>query len=200
LKTRTYKLWSREEISRLIRMHNLGSSVCKIAEALKRPIGSIYHKSILLNLQPLPLKDRFWKCVQKTDECWTWTAATTRAGYGVIRDENGKLLYAHHVSWLLAGNKKARLLMHECDCPGCVNPKHLKPGTHQMNVDDKVAKLRHRFGERNPMSKLVEEQVREIRELFRIGGISQSELGKRYRVHQSLISLIVRRKIWRRTL
>jgi hypothetical protein len=45
-------------------------------------------------------------------------------------------------------------------------------------------------------AKLDESQVREIRELYAAGGISQSKLGALYGVSQTLVGAIVRRKVW----
>lgn len=35
------------------------------------------------------------------------------------------------------------VIMHTCDNPPCVNPRHLRQNTPQANNDDKVAKGRH---------------------------------------------------------
>jgi len=51
-------------------------------------------------------------------------------------------------------------------------------------------------GEMHPRHKLSEEQVLEIRELYRDGIMSQSEIAKKYGVSQCRVSLIVNRKSW----
>jgi hypothetical protein len=30
--------------------------------------------------------DRFWRHVDKTEDCWLWTASTTHNGYGQFND------------------------------------------------------------------------------------------------------------------
>lgn len=88
--------------------------------------------------------ERFWNKVNKTENCWEWQGGKDRDGYGHIRVE-GKLWQAHRFSTLLDGRDPAgKVVMHQCDNPSCVNPKHLKLGTQADNVYDMVAKKRHK--------------------------------------------------------
>lgn len=104
------------------------------------------------------------------DECWEWFGATNDAGYGQIH-KDGKIVYAHRVSYELATGEELPsdvVLLHECDNPPCVNPNHLKPGTHQDNVDDMYRKGRNNnvVGEHNGHSRLTAHQVRRIKQLL----------------------------------
>lgn len=92
----------------------------------------------------LPIEDRFWSKVNKTDGCWVWTGATAR-GYGIILHD-GHMWRAPRLSYLWAyGDLPDGLLVcHACDNPACVRPDHLFLGTQQDNVDDKMAKGRWR--------------------------------------------------------
>lgn len=96
----------------------------------------------------IPLKDRFWSKVVKTDTCWIWIGAgsTSKKGYGQIRlpGAKGRQTSAHRVSWILhRGEIPIGLdVLHKCDNPPCVNPDHLFLGTNQDNVNDKVSKGR----------------------------------------------------------
>lgn len=53
-----------------------------------------------------PIAERFWSKVNKTVDCWLWTASTTRGGYGQfgIRSLRVSNFKATHVAvWLTTG-------------------------------------------------------------------------------------------------
>jgi hypothetical protein len=100
------------------------------------------------------VEERFWSKVDKTSDCWLWTAATDTAGYGQFRFE-GKNTKAHRVSFFLTNQYWPVVCRHMCDNPPCVNPSHLLDGSHKDNLDDSYFRNR-RVG-------LSSEQVEEIR-------------------------------------
>lgn len=155
----------------------------------------------------LGIAARFWPKVLKSPSpggCWLWTGHTNVHGYGEIRAGRATEPYlrAHRVSWELhSGPVPAGLdILHHCDNPPCVNPAHLFLGTRAENNFDRHRKGRSKGGSNkgadNPRAKLTEGQVREIRRLYASGGISQTKLGEKFQVAQTLISHIVQRKIW----
>lgn len=79
--------------------------------------------------------DRFWKKVDKSGDCWEWTAAKDTGGYGQFRF-NGKNVKAHRVSFFLAHGTMPNVCRHTCDNPSCVNPEHLLDGSHADNIND----------------------------------------------------------------
>jgi DNA-binding XRE family transcriptional regulator len=63
-----------------------------------------------------------------------------------------------------------------------------------VNIADRETRNTNR-GENCRLSKLTNEQVREIRSLA--GQLTQKEMARRYRVSRTAIGNIIRRKTWR---
>lgn len=164
--------------------------------------------------ESIPLAVRFWRHVVPgpIDECWLWTAAVHKTGYGVI-GKNGSRGYelAHRVSWELHFGPipDGLQVLHKCDVnypPGditnrrCVNPHHLWLGTNRENNADMMAKGRHNhpvlFGELSGTAKLTASQVIEIRALA-VQGMTQAEIGQRFGITKAHVSAIVLRKRWK---
>jgi hypothetical protein len=121
------------------------------------------------------------------------------SGYGYPRLRGVDVLahrvfYESHVGAIPAG----LFVLHRCDVRSCVNPDHLFIGTIRDNVRDAVQKGRwaDRRGERNGRSKLTAALVKEIRCAL-AAGETQTALGPRYGVSQSLISDIALGIAWR---
>ena len=138
---------------------------------------------------------RFFKKVNKTDTCWLWTGCIS-CGYGRFT-YNAKSYGSHCFSWLLTGNTipEGHLIRHKCRNRHCVNPEHLETGTREQNMADKVRDDTMPWGEKQPNSKLTEEQVRAIRANPDNKTIVQ--LGEQYGIHNSTISKIILRKTWK---
>lgn len=97
------------------------------------------------------------KYERKEGQCWLWTGATFRQGYGMFnlgRHHDGRqhTEFAHRVAYVLATGSDIPaglpryVVMHACDTPACVNPAHLSLGTQRDNLRDAVAKGRWRGG------------------------------------------------------
>lgn len=72
--------------------------------------------------------------------CWPFVGAQTPKGYGVIRDDAGRLVYAHRVALAAALGRPIRpglLAAHRCDYKPCVRPRHLYEATRSENERDK---------------------------------------------------------------
>lgn len=130
--------------------------------------------------------------------CWLWTGGVSGLGYGSIR-KDGKNKRAHRVSWEIHNGvipDKADVL-HRCDTPSCVNPKHLFLGDDRANVLDAIAKGRWYFpdnrGERNGTAILTAEQVIEIR----ASKESALALSRKFKVHLDTIKCVWLRKTWK---
>lgn len=130
--------------------------------------------------------------------CWIWMGALEGGKYRRGKfSVGGAVLKAHRVAYELfkgAIPEKA-LLLHNCDIPCCVNPSHLRPGTHTENMHD----LRDRNpncvfapGERHSQAKLTEDDVRAIRAMSG----TQREIAKAFGLTQGNVSMIRSRKSW----
>lgn len=158
-------------------------------------------RSMPVGSAALPMPDRFWSAVDKTDGCWNWTAARLGSGYGSFsRGRGTPNSGAHRVAWELTNGPVPSSIhvLHRCDNPICVRPDHLFLGTNKDNVDDKVAKGRQSrmIGERNPNAKLNTSDVEEIRRRHH-SGQSATAIASRYGMGQTQISRIIRRETWK---
>lgn len=151
------------------------------------------------------IEDRFWNKVKilKENDCWEWKYCKDKDGYGGFELTHGNKQRAHRVSWELNyGPIPANLfVLHHCDNPSCVNPKHLFLGSASDNNKDCKNKGRARGGgvkgEKNKMAKLTEKQVIEIREKYIPYKYSTYQLAKEYGMHASQIHKIVRNENWK---
>ena len=109
------------------------------------------------------------------------------------------MLLAHRVSWELQNGPipEGLKVLHHCDNPPCVNPKHLFLGTIQDNADDMTSKNRQRGapGERNAQAKLTDQDVRDIRVSIR-KGLSQRQVAKNFNIDQAVVGRIMRGTAW----
>lgn len=141
---------------------------------------------------------RFWSKVLKTEnenECWNWTGGCDKDGYGQFWSGNNTR--AHRFAYEISNNKKIekeKCILHSCDNVKCCNPKHLRVGTQQQNIIDKVSKKRQARGETSGRSKLTELQVLEIRERQ---CLSQRKLAMEFGISQTHIRDIRNRKTWK---
>lgn len=144
----------------------------------------------------------FWAKVKKTEGCWEWQGSCNNTGYGTVRWRI-KTYTAHRLAAFLLGlvdSPSAPLghsanthVLHKCDNRKCCNPDHFFLGSYSDNQTDCYSKGRankHK-GSSHANAKLSDQEVKEIRELYRRKVFVQTELAKLYSVSQRAISLIV---------
>lgn len=140
-------------------------------------------------------KERFESKFEKTDGCWNWLFGKTWVGYGKFF-VNGKTLHAHRYAYeLYVGPIPVGMdILHSCDNRACVNPAHLRPGTHKENMDERDRKGRGNppVGVRASTSKLTEDQVTAIFHDKR----TQQVIAAEYGIYQSLVSKIKNGERW----
>lgn len=158
------------------------------------------------------------------DGCHLWTGSCfTGSGYGQVYWK-GKNRRVHRLVWELANGPIPPdvLLCHTCSAnypPGdityrrCCRLDHMYPGTSLSNAQDRSQDGRERpqsgdahhsrrhpekmkRGSENPMARLTDDQVREIR-IRRAAGAFLKDIAREYHVCEGLISQIARGKIWR---
>jgi hypothetical protein len=136
------------------------------------------------------------------DDCIEFQGYKEKNGYG-RKSSAGKMLLAHRIAYCKAKNIDIKdidglVVMHTCDNPPCVNPEHLRLGTHQDNMDDKMKKGRHEcgrlIGETNGQAKLTSEDVLRIREMVKFK--SQREVARLFLISPRQVSRIARRERW----
>lgn len=132
------------------------------------------------------------------ESCWLWDGALSIDGYGHYK-VFGRRFLAHRLSYqvfrkLLNDNQ---CVLHKCDVPRCVNPKHLFLGNRDINNKDRALKGRSAVGERAGKAKLTNLKVKKIRKLYRSRKFTTRQLGRRFGVSNHQISMIVRKLSWR---
>lgn len=103
--------------------------------------------------KPEPESTRFWRHVDKQDECWIWTGTVQNAGYGLFRvgskrDGTRRKVLAHRWAYQDAhGRMPLGVADHCCHNEDltcrrgdacmhrrCVNPSHLRDVSQAENV------------------------------------------------------------------
>lgn len=77
---------------------------------------------------------RFWEKVDKTGDCWLWTAYCERKGYGRFGYE-GRVVRVHRLAYEWAHGEIPEGLQvdHRCHQRNCVRPEHLRLATNAQN-------------------------------------------------------------------
>jgi hypothetical protein len=91
----------------------------------------------------------FWEKVDKSGECWIWTAAKNCKGYGRVRI-HGQEILAHRASWQFSNGAipLGMDLDHICHTRLCVHPGHLRVATRKQNSEN-LSVVRSSSGIRN---------------------------------------------------
>ncbi len=154
--------------------------------------------------------------------CWLWLGLINGHGYGKIYDRpyggTSKMVRAHRVSYEITYGVKLtarQCVLHKCDNPLCVNPDHLRVGTHKENTHDMMRKGRGGWqrdpvkwangprgprpksqGENSHCAKLTVAKVIEIRRLC-ADGHSQVKIANDFGISPPTVNNIYKRRFWR---
>jgi len=130
--------------------------------------------------------------------CWLWTGYADKDGYGYTRIATHNFR-AHRASYIVFRGDipEGMRACHKCDNAGCINPDHIFLGTDADNIADKIRKGRHRGGGNAAgNAKLNASEVLRIR----TESGTHRDIGDKYGVKESTVSLIKRGKTWRHLL
>ncbi len=118
-------------------------------------------------------------------------------GYGAFWLD-GSNKRAHRIAWELVEGEifSGLCVLHTCDTPLCVNPKHLSLGTRGDNIRDSKAKGRNQRGDGHYNSKLKAYQISLIR-WFRDRGLMYKDIARLYEVHPATIRDACERITWK---
>jgi hypothetical protein len=129
--------------------------------------------------------------------CWIWEGDTDKRNYPCLhvqKDFKRTVYRIHRVMCEQAHGPLGELhALHKCDNSLCINPDHLRPGTHQENMKEAADRNRTVRGEQSPHSVLDETKVREIRE----SRMTYAKLSKKYGVAVSCIQAVKQRRTWK---
>lgn len=142
---------------------------------------------------------RFWEKVSVLGDtdCWPWIGDLNKLGYGRFELLQRKFL-AHRFSYLIANGylDETLCVLHSCDNPRCVNPRHLRQGSRADNQMDAWIKGRIRRGQEAGAAKLTADNVAVIRARL-AKGESHRSIAKDYGVSRSNIGAIKNGISWR---
>lgn len=138
------------------------------------------------------------KLIKNSRDCLEWNGCRLSSGYGIVRI-SGKNIRAHRIALERKLGRQiitGMLACHLCNNPSCCSPEHLREGTTQDNMDDKVLSGRQLKGEQNGNSKLTQSQVIEIKFRKSNENITNQCLADSYGVKKACISKILRKEKW----
>mgnify|MGYP006369374237 CR=1 FL=1 len=130
----------------------------------------------------VPILDHLATCGRWEGECFIWTRALDRKGYGIVR--YGHMVHVTRVLWTetFGSIPAGMLICHHCDNPACFRLAHLYLGTGSDNMQDMHDRNTTRYQGRDvqPHAKFTEAQAVEIRRRHAAGGVTQSGLAREY--------------------
>lgn len=144
--------------------------------------------------------------VDEATGCREWQGSRNKDGYGQLGNqaifETFRIKGTHRLMYqCVTGHEYAgrhEQILHSCDNPACLEPRHLSLGSARDNMLDCIAKGRRNFiyGERVSTAKVTVEEVKLIKALLaqKIKGRKIAEL---FGITANIVSQIKTGKSWR---
>lgn len=150
---------------------------------------------------PAELLDNFTKRIDagdwSFDRCWNWTGYRTAKGYGVFAPAKKVQHRAHRFAFLVYhGREPGAMVLHNCDNPSCVNPRHLMDGDHGENMRQMAERRRAAREERHHKAKLDRWEAIAITMLNRGSGYTCDELAAIFGVSKSTVISVASGRLW----
>jgi len=147
----------------------------------------------------------FWAQVithSNPDQCWGWTGKPSRHGYGrVFYRKDGRSIeaVASRVSYQIHKGEipEGLFVLHSCRSRICTNPRHLRVGTQQENMDDKKKDGTTNEGERGGNAKLTRDDVAAIHWAAEVTNLTRTAIGPHFGIDGSTVCDILRGKCWK---
>lgn len=137
---------------------------------------------------------RIRKATVYEGDCWIYTGSPSVPEGKAPRVSENKIdynigQYAH----MKFKGRVVNQVNHTCDRPRCWNPEHLYDGTQQQNVDDRMARGRHKYeirkGSTAPNAIINEDIARQIKVMI-IQGMKSGVIAKHFNIPAYLVYAI----------
>jgi hypothetical protein len=92
--------------------------------------------------------------------------------------------------------RRDRVIRHTCDVKACIEPTHLRRGTHRDNARDAKERGRLAVGSRHGQAKLTEDLVEQARWAIALGWATVPLVAWALRVHPQTVRDFVSRRTW----
>tara|TARA_R110000868_G_scaffold107409_1_gene293918 strand:- start:2881 stop:3432 length:552 start_codon:yes stop_codon:yes gene_type:complete len=139
-----------------------------------------------------------------TEGCWLWKLQLDRDGYGKTVGVDGtESTRSNRMACYLKTGVWGKQALHSCDVANCVNPAHLRWGTHKENMEDKKNRNRTKMPKtiRPKPAKVTTDQVNEIRALHKetdpAKKLTVENIAKRFNISYTQTQRIISGKCWK---
>ena len=139
---------------------------------------------------------------KREGECLLWQGAINSSGYGHT-SHAGRIVEVHRLicqQYHGDPTEDKNCALHSCDVRNCCSPEHIRWGSNNENVQDRVKRGRGGgikiSGESHYRSKLKERDVREIK-MEGFLGTPICDIAKSYGVSWGAIDCILKGKTWK---